>query len=288
MNANGFGSRLQTAVAEHGPLIAGIDPHASLLEAWGLADDPHGLREFTRICLEAYAGRVAAIKPQAAFFERHGSAGVAVLEELLADARERGLLTILDAKRGDIGSTMGGYAQAFLRPGAPMEADALTVSPYLGFGSLAPAVDLAREHGKGLFVLALTSNPDGPQVQHARGAGDTPVARIIAQEAEAAGGGTDGSWGDIGLVVGATVGGAFRDLGLEAVSRTCPLLAPGFGAQGAGPAQMSEVFGSCAQRVLVAVSRGLLSSGPGAEELAEATSAMADLYRSADGSSTAS
>src|SRR5699024_11097163 len=121
---------------------------------------------------------------QSAFFERHGAAGVAVLEELLAEAREAGVLTILDVKRGDIGSTMGAYAQAHLLPGAPLEADAITVSPYLGAGSLDPAAALAAEHGKGLFLLALTSNPDGPQVQHARTARDTPVALEIARHAE--------------------------------------------------------------------------------------------------------
>lgn len=281
----GFGRRLRAAVQEHGPLVAGIDPHAQLLEAWGTTDDAAGLRVFARTCLEAFAGHVAAIKPQAAFFERHGAAGMAVLEELLADARERGLLTILDAKRGDIGSTMGAYADAFLRPGAPFEADALTVSPYLGFGSLDPAVDLARESGKGLFVLALTSNPAGPQVQHARGMRDTPVARIVAEESERAGGGSADRWGDIGLVVGATVGSAFRDLGLEEIARTAPLLAPGFGAQGAGPAQMVDVFGSARDRVLVSVSRDLLRQGPDPDGLMTAARTMNDLYRDAEDSS---
>jgi len=162
MSAQSFGTRLQQAVADRGPIVAGIDPHAALLEAWGLPDTPAGLAEFSRVGLEAVAGQVAAIKPQSAFFERHGSAGVAVLEELLAEARSASVLTILDVKRGDIGSTMAAYAQAHLRPGAPLEADAITVSPYLGAGSLDPAVELALDSGKGLFMLALTSNPDGP------------------------------------------------------------------------------------------------------------------------------
>src|SRR5690606_27958434 len=132
----GFGDRLQQAVAEHGRIVAGIDPHASLLEAWSLPDTPEGLREFSHAALAAVSGRVAAIKPQSAFFERHGAAGVAVLEELLAAARASGVLTILDVKRGDIGSTMAAYAQAHLLPGAPLEADAITLSPFLGTGSL--------------------------------------------------------------------------------------------------------------------------------------------------------
>ncbi|ASK66955.1 orotidine-5'-phosphate decarboxylase [Brachybacterium avium] len=257
-----FGERLRQAVEARGRVVAGIDPHSSLLEAWSLPDTPDGLREFSRIALAAVAGKVAAVKPQSAFFERHGSAGVAVLEELLAAAREAGVLTILDVKRGDIGSTMGAYAQAHLLPGAPLEADAITVSPYLGAGSLAPAAQLAAEHGKGLFLLALTSNPDGPQVQHARTTADTPVALEIARHAEQIGNAGHGEWSSVGLVVGATVGEAYRRLGLDRAAPSVPLLAPGFGAQGAGPAQLPEVFGENAGHVLVSLSRGLLSAGP--------------------------
>lgn len=265
--ARPFGSRLRQAVEANGRLLAGIDPHASLLEAWGLPDTPAGIAEFSRIALDAVAGQVAAIKPQSAFFERHGSAGVAVLEQLLGEARERGVLSILDVKRGDIGSTMEAYAHAHLRPGAPLEADAITVSPYLGTGSLDPAARLALAHGKGLFVLALTSNPDGPQVQHALTASDTPVALEIARHAELIGAGASGEWGSIGLVVGATVGDAYRRLGLDRAAPSVPLLAPGFGAQGAGPADMAEVFGESAGHVLVSLSRGLLSAGPDPDRL---------------------
>ncbi|MGP9537092.1 orotidine-5'-phosphate decarboxylase [Brachybacterium sp. AOP43-C2-M15] len=262
-----FGARLQRAVAEHGPILAGIDPHASLLKDWGLEDSPAGLAEFSRAVLDAVAGEVAAIKPQSAFYERHGAAGVAVLEDLLGSARERGVLSILDVKRGDIGSTMGAYAEAHLRPGAPLEADAITVSPYLGTGSLEPAADLALEHGKGLFLLALTSNPGGDLVQHALTGTDTPVALEIARHAEKIGTSASGEWGSVGLVVGATVGDAYRRLGLDRAAPSVPLLAPGFGAQGAGPAQLTEVFGDSAGQVLVSLSRGLLSAGPDRERL---------------------
>ncbi|WP_226849970.1 orotidine-5'-phosphate decarboxylase [Brachybacterium tyrofermentans] len=273
-----FGARLHRSVQENGRILAGIDPHASLLEAWGLPDSPAGLAEFSRVALDSVAGQVAAIKPQSAFFERHGSAGVAVLEDLLAAARERGVLTILDVKRGDIGSTMGAYAQAHLLPGAPLEADAITVSPYLGTGSLDPAVRLALEHGKGLFVLALTSNPDGPQVQHALSDSDTPVALEIARHAERIGAGDPGEWGSVGLVVGATVGDAYRRLGLDRAAPSVPLLAPGFGAQGAGPAEMSEVFGESAGHVLVSLSRGILSQGPDPERLSHIVGRLRDEY----------
>lgn len=273
-----FGARLQQAVAECGPLLAGIDPNAPLLEAWGLPDSAAGAEQFGLRVVEAVAGHAAMIKPQSAFFERHGAAGVAALETVLAAAREQGLLTILDVKRGDIGSTMDAYAQAHLVPGAGLEADAITVSPYLGVGTLAGTVGLALAHGKGAFVLALTSNPDGPQVQHALTTRDTPVAREVAQFAERVGGGDDQQWGSVGLVVGATVGSAFRDLGLADVAVSTPLLAPGFGAQGAGPAQMPEVFGSASSRVLVAVSRALLSAGPSREALAERAQELSAQY----------
>ncbi|MCS6710549.1 orotidine-5'-phosphate decarboxylase [Brachybacterium sp. EF45031] len=277
-----FGARLARAMGEHGPIVAGIDPHAPLLQTWGLPDTADGVRHFSAAVLEAVTGQVAAIKPQAAFFERHGSAGVAALEELLAAARDRGVLTILDAKRGDIGSTMAAYVEATLVPGAPLEADALTVSPYLGPGSLDPALDAVQQHGKGLFVLALTSNPDGPTIQHARTDQGEPVAAVMARWAEqqhrelplpgenGGGAGTRAELGSVGLVIGATVGSAARDLGLDLAGSHWPILAPGFGAQGAGPAELTSVFGPARDRVLVSVSRSLLRHGPSVDGLRRA------------------
>lgn len=175
-----FGARLRRAMDERGPLCVGIDPHASLLAEWGLGDDVDGLERFSRTVVEAVAGRVAVLKPQSAFFERFGSRGVAVLETTVREAREAGALVVMDAKRGDIGSTMAAYAEAFLHQDAPLFSDALTVSPYLGYGSLSPAVALARESGAGLFVLALTSNPEGGEVQHAvRADGRTVGATVL-------------------------------------------------------------------------------------------------------------
>ncbi|MGW7793007.1 orotidine-5'-phosphate decarboxylase, partial [Streptomyces tricolor] len=173
-----FGARLRRAMDERGPLCVGIDPHASLLAEWGLNDDIAGLERFSRTVVEAMADRVAVLKPQSAFFERFGSRGLAVLETSVQEARAAGALVVMDAKRGDIGSTMAAYAEAFLHPDAPLFSDALTVSPYLGYGSLSPAVALARESGAGLFVLALTSNPEGGEVQHAiRPDGRTALVR---------------------------------------------------------------------------------------------------------------
>jgi len=256
-----FGQRLAAAMDEHGPLCVGIDPHPGLLDAWGLADDVDGLRRFALTVLDGVGGRVAAVKPQAAFFERHGSRGVAVLEEVVAAGRDTGTLVIVDAKRGDIGSTMAAYADAFLRDGSPLAGDALTVSPYLGFGSLDPAVDLALSTGRGLFVLCLTSNAEGHEVQHARTADGTSVAALVASRAAALN--ADASpLGSIGLVVGATVGDAAERTGVDLAAVNGPLLAPGVGAQGAGPRELSRVFGAARRQVLASSSRGVLAAGP--------------------------
>ncbi|OJV80307.1 MAG: orotidine 5'-phosphate decarboxylase [Cellulomonas sp. 73-92] len=266
MSRETFGARLAAAMDALGPLCVGVDPHPSLLAAWGLPDDTAGLRSFALTTLEAVAGVVPAVKPQAAFFERHGSRGVAVLEEVVAAGRDLGLLVVVDAKRGDIGSTMAAYADAYLRDGSPLAGDALTVSPYLGFGSLGPAVAAAEESGRGLFVLALTSNPEGASVQHARSDDGMPVAVGMAHAAAALNAAerarSGARLGSVGLVVGATVGDAAARLGLDLAAVGGPLLAPGVGAQGAGPAELARVFGDARGAVLASSSRGVLAAGP--------------------------
>ncbi len=260
---------------EHGPLCVGIDPHPSLLDSWGLQDDVEGLRRFALTVLEGVGGRVAAVKPQAAFFERHGSRGVAVLEEVIAAGRDTGTLVIVDAKRGDIGSTMAAYADAFLRDGSPLAGDALTVSPYLGFGSLDPAVELALATGRGLFVLCLTSNSEGQEVQHACTSDGVSVAALMASRAATLN--VDASpLGSIGLVVGATVGDAAERTGVELAAVNGPLLAPGVGAQGAGPRELARVFGAARRQVLASSSRGVLAAGPDVLALRAAARAAAD------------
>lgn len=275
-----FGARLAATMDEFGPLCVGIDPHASLLADWGLPDDASGLRSFALTVLDAVGGRVAAVKPQAAFFERHGAAGLAVLEEVVAAGRDVGTLVIVDAKRGDIGSTMGAYADAYLRDGSPLAGDALTVSPYLGFGSLAPAVQAAAATGRGLFVLALTSNPEGPAVQHARGPDGVSVAARIAAEAAALNAAevsaSGAELGSCGLVVGATIGSAAQDAGVDLAAVRGPLLAPGVGAQGAGAAELAAVFGAARRSVLASSSRAVLAAGPGQRALRTAARAAAD------------
>jgi len=264
-----FGTRLAAALDERGPLCVGIDPHAGLLTAWGLPDDPRGLRELALRVVDALGGRVAALKPQSALFERHGAAGVAVLEEVLVACRDTGVLSVLDVKRGDIGSTMAAYAQAYLADGAPLAADAVTLSPFLGLGSLAPAVELAHATGRGVFVLALTSNPEGATVQHAVGPEGRSVAAALVEGVAGlnAAGPVGEGLGSVGLVVGATTGSAVRDLGIDLAASRAPLLVPGIGAQGAGRAELAAVFAGAEHAVLASTSRAVLAAGPQAGDL---------------------
>jgi orotidine-5'-phosphate decarboxylase len=258
-----FGERLRAAMDTYGPLCAGIDPHRALVESWGLPYDLDGLAAFTEACVEAFAGEVAVVKPQSAFFEVFGSRGVAVLERAIIALRERGTLVILDAKRGDIGSTMAAYAEAYLGKDAPAPVDAMTASPYLGFESLRPALDLAAQNGRGIFVLGLTSNPEGRTVQHATlrdvSVAETVVLGVAGENAQARG---HGQLGSVGLVVGATVGSAVQELGLDLAGANGPLLAPGIGAQGATSEDLRQVFGDALPAVLPSSSREVLSAGP--------------------------
>ena len=272
-----FGTRLGAAMAARGPLCVGIDPHPALLKGWGLDDDVAGLRRFSLTVLEAVASLAAAIKPQVALYERHGSAGMAVLEELLAEARDEQVLTIADAKRGDIGSTMAAYADAWLRDDSPLAADSVTLSPYLGFESLRPALDLAAKTGRGVFVLALTSNPEGASVQHVGGADS--VARRITQAAAVENRRYQGSLGSVGLVVGATVGSALSELDLDLAAVRGPVLAPGLGAQGATPADLRATFGAAYPQVLGTSSRDILSAGPERRGLRDAAQRTLDGLR---------
>ena len=265
-----FGSRLHAAVQERGPLCAGIDPHASLLADWGLSDDVAGLERFALTAAEALASRVAVVKPQSAFYERFGSRGVAVLERLVAACRDRGALVLLDVKRGDIGSTSQAYADAYLDPTSPLAVDAITASPYLGFGSLTPMIDSARRHGCGVFVLALTSNKEGPEVQEARTGAGT-VADVVLDHLRELNRGAD-PLGDFGAVVGATIDGGDHRLDING-----PILAPGYGAQGGTLADLHRIFGASARHVLPSTSRELLGAGP--DRLAEAADRLNDQLR---------
>ena len=264
-----FGARLTRVVAERGPFCVGIDPHPGLLADWGLSADAAGLERFALTAVEALAGEVAVLKPQSAFFETYGSAGIAVLERVIREARAAGALVLLDVKRGDIGSTMAAYAAAYLADDAPLAADAVTLSPYLGFDSLSPALDLAARTGRGAFVLALTSNPEGAAVQRAKAFDGTSVARSVVSGAADRNRGAE-PLGGVGLVIGATVGHTDLDL----TDLNGPVLAPGFGAQGGTVEDLRTVFGGPAAggwpAVLPSSSRDVLRYGPDQQLLRDA------------------
>jgi orotidine-5'-phosphate decarboxylase len=275
-----FGERLADAVAARGPLCVGIDPHVPLLERWGLPDSPDGLARFTDAVVDALAGHVAVLKPQLAFYERHGSRGLAVLEDAVVRARAAGALVLLDAKRGDIGSTMDAYAD-YLRPEHPLAVDALTVSPFLGPGSLQPAVDTARLHGGGLFVLARTSNPGAGTLQHAL-VGERTAAQVVIDTVRgwntpgwvvgdplpdiAAVRDVAGRWGPSTGSFGVVVGATLPDLDVDLDGLGGPVLAPGLGAQGGSAADLRRLFGT-GRAVVPTVSRDVLQAGPDAGAL---------------------
>jgi len=264
-----FGRRLRDQVDKLGPFCVGIDPHPSLLRDWGLDDDAAGLERFAMTCAEAVAGQVAIVKPQSAFFERHGSRGIAVLESMISTLRASNTLVLLDAKRGDIGSTMQGYADAYLDQSSPLAVDAITVHPYLGFESLRPALDVAQRNGAGVFVVALTSNPEAVEVQAAR-TGDATVAGgvLAAIKRENAAGAPLGS---VGAVVGANLQRVDEDLDIGGW-----LLAPGFGAQGGTAANVARLFAGVTGRVLPSSSRGVLTAGPDVAALRHEVRRVAD------------
>lgn len=266
--AAGFASRYRAAVADRGRLCVGIDPHRDLLVQWGLPESADGLARFGDICVEALGPTAAVIKPQVAFFESYGSAGFAALERVITGCRDAGALVLADAKRGDIGSTMAAYARAWLADDSPLCADAVTASPYLGFGSLQPAVSEARDLSRAVIVLARTSNPEGAALQSAQAAGRT-VAQSIVDDAAAIN--ADGR-ATVGVVVGAT-----RAHGLDLQGLRGVILAPGLGAQGATAAELPELFAAADQQwLLPASSRGILGAGPSGSALRAACESARD------------
>lgn len=268
-----FGTRLRAAMDSSGPLCVGIDPHPGLLEAWGLPNTAEGVRVFSLTVVEAMTGVAAILKPQVALYERFGSAGFAALEETLQAAKAANLLTLADAKRGDIGSTMAAYATAWLDDSSPLASDAVTLSPYLGYESLRPAIDLAAATGRGVFVLGLTSNPEGASVQHV--GGDKSVAKSIIEQVSAENADAE-DLGHVGLVVGATIGDAPAKLGIDLSASKAPLLTPGLGAQGATAQDIATAFASSYRQVLGTSSRDILKAGPDVNGLRDKARSVRD------------
>ncbi len=265
----GFGTRLADAMLRRGPLCLGIDPHPELLRAWDLPAGVDGLAAFCGICVEAFAG-FAVVKPQVAFFEAYGAAGFAVLERTIAALRAAGVLVLADAKRGDIGSTMAAYAAAWAGD-SPLAADAVTASPYLGFGALRPLLETAAAHGRGVFVLAATSNPEGATVQRAAFAGRTVAQLVVDQAAVVNHSAVPAGPGYVGVVVGAT---ALEIPDVSALGG--PVLVPGVGEQGGRPEALRGLGGAAPGQLLPAVAREVLRAGPEVSALRAAGERMRD------------
>lgn len=270
-----FGDLLVEAGKKHGRLCAGIDPHVGLLSKWGLPTDAEGLKKFTEICVEAFAGNVALVKPQVAFYEAFGSRGFSILEEALAALKAAGTLVVADAKRGDIGSTMAGYAHAWLDEKSPLGTDSVTVSPYLGYGSLEPALAAANSRNKGVFVLAATSNPEALELQQQRNTNGLTISQQIVDQAAA----TNkpykdaGRYGNVGVVVGATLKNppVLNEL-------NGPVLLPGVGAQGATAADVSRIVQGSEELAFANISRAILEKGPSVFALRDAVAAASEEF----------
>ena len=271
-----FARRFAAVRAAPGPLVFGLDPAAELLDSWGLGDTADGLDRFADIVLAAATGPVGLVKPQSAFFERHGWRGVRTLQRLVASARSEGLLVVLDIKRGDVGTTNDAYAEAYLGKGAPLAADAITVHPYLGLGAMGAFVTRAAEAGSCLLVVTRSSNPDGRVIQAAVAPGGATVEQQLLRDIGALNARL--APGEIGPV-GAVVGPTHLRPELDLAAASCLFLAPGVGAQGATPADVAAVFAACPERVMPSASRSLLSAGPDVSRLRDRLSALAAEFR---------
>jgi orotidine-5'-phosphate decarboxylase len=264
----GFAERWLALRAARSAFCLGLDPSAELMADWGLADDAAGLAAFCDAVMDAAGESVSVVKPQAAFFERFGAAGVAVLARVIARCREQGSLSLLDAKRGDVDGTMEGYGEAALGAAHGLDADAVTLTAYLGFDALRPVFARAAAKGGAAFVVVRSSNPEGRALQDARLADGRMVADALADAITAWNAGT---LGPVGAVFGATVD-AVAAKTLERLP-TALILAPGVGAQGATFADVAARFGAATGRSLPSVSRALLRAGPSVERLREAIEA---------------
>lgn len=236
-----FADRFIEATRTHGPLCVGIDPHAGRIPDLFGGDTPEGLEKWGISVVKAAVGRAGIVKPQVALFERHGWQGMRALSRVLEAAKAAGLIVLADAKRGDIGSTAEGYAAAYLSDSSAFACDALTINPYMGLDTIEPHVRAAEASGKGVIVLARTSNPGNTDYQARDLEGAPLFARVVESLApmiERLKG--DSGWSGLMLVTGATgpdEARQLRDLAPKAL-----FLVPGYGAQGAGAADAVASF----------------------------------------------
>jgi orotidine-5'-phosphate decarboxylase len=260
-----FADRLMAAVrAKRNPVLVGLDPRAEslptgLIAGEGLEAVAGAFVSFCRGVIDVVAPLVPAVKPQAAFFEQLGPAGMRALKDVIDYAASKGLLVILDGKRNDIGSTAQGYAEAYLGAGvaSPWGCDALTVSPYLGDDSLTPFVETAKAHGAGIFVLVKTSNPGGKRFQDLVAEGRA-LYRHVGDYVETLAASTTGTggYGLAGAVVGATYPEQLAEL-RQAMPHTW-FLNPGFGAQGGTAKDCAAAFDASGLGAIVNNSRGII------------------------------
>ncbi len=266
MTTANFSDRLANLVRERdNGVVVGLDPRydqipAALRGSGDPQDAAHVAATYGRFCreiIDAVADLVPAVKPQLAFFEELGPAGLSTLLDVVRYARANGLLVVLDGKRGDIGTTAVAYARAYLGADSPWQGDALTVSPYLGADTLEPFIETATERSAGIFVLVKTSNPGSARFQDLA-APDRPVYRHVAEEVEAAAARTAGAcgYGIVGAVVGATYPEQLAEL--RAAMPHAWLLLPGYGAQGAGAAEVAPGFDREGLGAIVNSSRGII------------------------------
>ena len=271
-----FVVRFASVRERFGPLVWGLDPSAALLESWKLGDSPDGLDRFIDVVLDAAADTVGLVKPQSAFYERHGWRGIRTLQRLLSDARAAGMLTILDVKRGDVGTTNEAYADAFLGVGAPLEADAVTVHPYLGLGAMDAFVSRAHSAGACLLVVTHSSNPEGRALQAACGDDGLSVEEALLHGI----GKLNATLVPEGLgPVGAVIGPVDLPPTVDLAAARALFLAPGIGAQGADPADVARTFATCPDRVMPSASRSLLSAGPDKSALRDRAAKLASEFR---------
>jgi orotidine-5'-phosphate decarboxylase len=268
-----FADRLVDAQKQkRSALVLGIDPQLDRPDAEG-----GNLAGFCCGIIEGCAEFVVAVKPQLAFFEARGLAGMAAFTEIVRFTKSRGLITIADAKRGDIGSTSAAYAEAFLGDG-DFACDAITVNPYLGSDAMAPFVARVRA-GRGLFVLVKTSNPSSGEFQDLDAGGRT-VWEAVAQRVNGWGSDFIGRSGlsSVGAVVGATY--PAQAVRARELMPAAIVLAPGFGAQGATAQQAVASARADGLGVIVNASRSLMYAERNAgESQAEAAARKAAAMR---------
>lgn len=240
-----FADALIAGTRALGPLCVGIDPHAGRIPEFFGGDTPEGIAAWGQAVIACASGRASVIKPQAGLFERHGPAGMEALQAVTKSARNAGFVVIMDAKRGDIGSTAEGYATAYLGPDAPYPAHCLTINPYMGLDTLAPFVRRAEETGSGVAVLARTSNRGAADFESLQIDG-VPLFLRIAEALKPMCDHLQGAavWSNLMVVAGAS--GPEDAQALRRVLPRALFLVPGYGSQGAGASEAVAGFATCA------------------------------------------